>query len=498
MGEPKSAEAIVIATHGDEGPNTGSRTGSRRSRREEDADKKAGMPERTRKVGGGTAEDTGLVRQTRPARGEFTGDETPMLMDQVVCRENLIAAHRRVVQNGGAPGVDGMTVQELMPSCREHWTRIRAELLGGTYRPQPVRRVEIPKPDGKGTRMLGIPTVLDRLIQQALLQVLQPIFDPTFSEASFGFRPGRSAHQAVRRACEHIAAGHRWVVDMDLEKFFDRVNHDVLMARVARRVKDKRVLLLIRRYLQAGMMEGGVVSPRTEGTPQGGPLSPLLSNVLLDELDRELERRRHRFVRYADDCNVYVRSKAAGGRVLASLERFLANRLRLRINREKSAVARPWERKFLGYTVTVHHQPKLRIAPQSVQRLKGKLRPILRQGRGRNLARVVRDLNEVVRGWVAYFRMSEVKASFEQLDEWIRRKLRCILWRQWKRPRTRFKELCRRGLDRVRAAVSAYNGHGPWWNAGASHMNHAVPTATFRKLGLVSLIEEHRRLAHAL
>jgi len=346
--------------------------------------------------------------------------------------------------------------------------------------------------------MLGIPTVLDRLIQQALLQALQPIFDPTFSEASFGFRPGRSAHQAVRHAREHMAAGHRWVVDMDLEKFFDRVNHDVLMARVARRVKDKRVLLLIRRYLQAGMMDGGVVSPRTEGAPPGGPLSPLLSNVLLDELDKELECRRHRSVRYADDCNVYVRSKAAGERVLASLERFLANRLRLRINREKSAVARPWERKFLGYTVTVHHQPKLRIAPQSVQRLKGKLRPILRQGRGRNLARVVRDLNEVVRGWVAYFRMSEVKAGFEQLDEWIRRKLRCILWRQWKRPRTRFKELCRRGLDRVRAAVSAYNGHGPWWNAGASHMNHAVPTATFRKLGLVSLIEEHRRLANAL
>ena len=343
--------------------------------------------------------------------------------------------------------------------------------------------------------MLGIPTVLDRFIQQALLQVLSPIFEPTFSDASYGFRPGRSTHQAVQRAREHIAAGHRWVVDVDLEKFFDRVNHDVLMARVARRVKDPRVLGLIRRYLQAGMMEGGLVSPRTEGTPQGGPLSPLLSNILLDEWDRELERRGHHFVRYADDCNVYVRSQAAGERVLTSLERWLHQRLRLRVNRDKSGVARPWTRKFLGYSVTWDRPARLRVSPAAVTRLKTKLRGKLRQGRGRRLATVVADLNLATRGWVVYFRLAEVKASFEDLDKWLRLELRCVVWRQWKRPRTRFHELRRRGLDEARARASAYNGRGPWWNAGASHMHAAVPTAVFRQLGLLSLLDEHQRLA---
>lgn len=296
------------------------------------------------------------------------------------------------------------------------------------------------------------------------------------------------------RAREHIVAGYRWVVDLDLAKFFDRVNHDVLMARVVRRVKDRRVLLLIRRFLQAGMMEGGLVSPRLEGTPQGGPLSPLLSNVLLDELDRELERRGHRFVRYADDSNVYVKSKAAGERVMASLERFLEKRLRLQINRDKSAVARPWVRKFLGYSVTVDRKTKLKVASQSIQRLKTKLRLLFRRGRGRYLGRVVRELGPVIRGWVAYFRLSEVKAGFEVLDEWLRRKLRCILWRQWKRPRTRAKKLRQLGLDPERARVSVGNGRGPWWNAGASHMNRAVPTSMLRRLGLVSFLDEHRRL----
>jgi RNA-directed DNA polymerase len=400
-----------------------------------------------------------------------------------------MAAYRRVVQNGGAAGVDGMTVKELMPYCRKHWARIREELLSGRYEPEPVRRVEIPKPDGKGTGALGIPTVLDRLIQQAVLQVLTPIFDPTFSEDSYGFRPKRSAHEAVRRARTHMAAGYRWVVDLDLEKFFDRVNHDVLMSRVAR-----RVLLLIRRYLRAGMMEGGLVSPRLEGTPQGGPLSPLLSNILLDELDRELEDRGHRFARYADDANVYVRSKRAGERVKASLERFLWKRLRLRVNREKSAVDRPWWRKFLGYSVTMHQEPRLKVAPESVKRLKAKLHILFRQARGRNLRRVCRELSVVLRGWVAYYRMSEVKVSFDRLDEWIRRKLRAALWRQWKRPRTRRKELAKRGLDDARAAASAGNGRGPWWNAGASHMHQAVPTSELRSWGLISLLEEHRRL----
>jgi RNA-directed DNA polymerase len=462
---------------------------------EEGADKTAERPERPRENGGGTAVPAGSERQTDTACRVTAGDKTPQLMEEVLRRENVLAAYKRVVRNGGASGVDGMTVDDLMVYCRAHWVRIREELLSGRYMPQPVRRVEIPKPDGKGTRMLGIPTVIDRMIQQALLQVLQPIFDPTFSDASFGFRPGRSAQQAVLRARDHIAAGHRWVVDLDLAKFFDRVNHDVLMSRVARRVKDKRVLLLIRRYLQAGIMEGGLVSPRMEGTPQGGPLSPLLSNILLDELDKELEGRGHRFVRYADDANVYVRSEAAGERVMASLERFLVKRLRLQVNRDKSAVARPWRRKFLGYSVTVDRKPKLKVAPQSIKRLKGKLSQAFRQGRGRNLGRVIRDLGPVIRGWVAYFRLSEVKAGFEALDAWIRRKLRCILWRQWKHPRTRQKKLRQMGLDAEKAMISAGNGRGPWWNAGASHMNQAVPTRMLRRMGLTSFLEEHRRLA---
>ena len=494
MGEQKSAEVIRATAHGGKGPNTRDGTGTERSMTERVAGKKAEMLKRARRAGGGTAEGTGHARQTDTAREGNAGEKTTMLMEEVCARENLMKAYKRVVRNAGAPGVDGMTVKELMPYCRKHWTHIREELLNGRYEPKPVRRVEIPKPGGKGVRLLGIPVVLDRLIQQALLQVLTPIFDPTFSEDSYGFRPGRSAHDAVRRAREHMAAGHRWVVDLDLEKFFDRVNHDILMSRVARRVKDKRVLRLIRRYLQAGVMEGGLMSPRTEGTPQGGPLSPLLSNILLDELDKELERRGHRYVRYADDSNVYVQSKRAGERVMASLESFLWKRLRLRINRDKSAVDRPWNRKFLGYSVTTNREPKLKVSAESVKRLKSKLRMMFRRGRGRNLGRFCEELSIILRGWVAYYRMSEVKASFEMLDKWIRRKLRGLLWRQWKRPRTRLKELVRRGLSPDRAAASACNGRGPWWNARASHMNQAVPTSALRKSGLISLLEEHRRL----
>lgn len=452
------------------------------------------MPARSRESGGGTAWVPGVECQARPACNENAGDEAGGLLEEVLRRENLMKAYRRVLSNGGAPGMDGLTVDDLMPFCREHWMRIRKDLRSGHYFPKPVRKVEIPKPGG-GKRMLGIPTVLDRLIQQALLQVLGPRFEPTFSDSSFGFRPGRSTHQAVRRAREHIEAGARWVVDMDLEKFFDRVNHDVLMARLARRVKDKRVLLLLRRYLQAGIMEGGVVSPRSEGTPQGGPLSPLLSNILLDELDKELEQRGHRFVRYADDCNVYVQSRAAGERVLASVERFLSERLRLKVNREKSAVDRPWKRKFLGYSVTAHRQPKLRIAPESLRRLKQKARELFRMGRGRSLVKTMKELRPVITGWTSYFRLAENKKALEELDQWLRRKFRCILWRQWKKPRTRLRELVRRGIDRKRAKESAYNGRGPWWNAGASHMNQAVPTSALRSLGLASFLEEHRRFA---
>ena len=459
-----------------------------------DAERRAEKSERSLSVGGGTAEGRGTVRQANAARDGHVGDEAPQLMEEVCARENMRAALKRVVRNGGAPGPDGMTVEGLLPYCREHWARIREELLSGTYRPEPVRRVEIPKPGG-GTRTLGIPMVVDRMIQQALLQVLTPIFDPTFSDASYGFRPGRSAHDAVRCARDYIAAGHRWVVDLDIEKFFDRVNHDILMSRIARRVKDKRVLLLIRRYLQAGTMEGGLMSPRREGAPQGGPLSPLLSNIYLDDLDKELERRGHLFARYADDCNVYVRSEVAGRRIMTSLERFLWKRLRLRINREKSSVDRPWKRQFLGYTVTHHLKPRLKVSPKAVKRLKAKLRGTFRRGRGRSLAQTCEVLRPQLRGWTSYYRLAEVKVSFEELDAWISRRLRCILWRQWKRPRTRAKRLRQHGLDMEHACRSANNGRGPWWNAGASHMHLAVPTSALRRMGLVSLLDEHRRLA---
>ncbi len=339
---------------------------------------------------------------------------------------------------------------------------------------------------------------MDRLIQQALHQVMSPLFEPGFSESSYGFRPGRRAQQAVSQARAYVAEGRRWVVDMDLEKFFDRVNHDVLMSRLARRISDKRVLCLIRRYLQAGMMTGGVVSPRAEGTPQGGPLSPLLSNVLLDELDKELERRGHKFCRYADDCNIYVRSKQAGERVMKSVTEFLSKRLRLKVNAEKSAVARPWERKFLGYSMTWHKQPRLRVAPESIRRLKAKVRTIFREGRGRKLTTVIEDLNQLLRGWIGYFRQAEVKGIFEELDGWLRRKLRCLLWRQWKRPFTRAKNLMKRGLEKLRAWKSATNGRGAWWNAGASHLNEAFPKSYFDRLGLISLLDQLRKLQSSM
>ena len=456
----------------------------------------AERPERPDTAGGGTTEGSGFAGQVRTAREEQAGDETQKLILEVLQRENMVKAYKRVVSNRGAPGVDGIAVERLGAHLREHWERIRTEILDGTYKPQPIRKVEIPKPDG-GTRTLGIPTATDRMIQQAVTQVLQPIFDPTFSDNSFGFRPGRSAHGAVLRAYGYIEQGAEWVVDMDLEKFFDRVNHDVLMARVARRVKDKRVLLLIRRYLQAGMMEGGLVSPRTEGTPQGSPLSPLLSNILLDELDKELERRGHRFVRYADDCNIYVQSHTSGERVLASLERFLAKRLRLRINRDKSAVARPQERKFLGYTVWQYKgKPQLKVAPKSVKRLKAKLQPLFRQGRGMKLVATIARINRITRGWIAYFRLSWDKGGIRAIDSWIRRHLRDIQWRHWKTPRTRYRKLIALGLPAGQARC-ALNRCGPWHNARQPHMNFALSNATLAALGLLSLLEEHQRLARS-
>ena len=427
-----------------------------------------------------------------------TSHPEPMqLMQAAVSRENMTAALLRVEANNGCAGADEMPAEALRAYLHEHWPRVKEELLAGRYVPSPVLGVQIPKPGGEGVRQLGIPTVTDRLIQQALHQVLCPIFDPGFSESSYGFRPGRSAHQAVLEARAYVASGRRWVVDMDLEKFFDRVNHDVLMARVARKVTDKRVLGLIRRYLQAGMMDGGVVSPREAGTPQGGPLSPLLSNILLDDLDKELERRGHAFCRYADDCNIYVHSRRAGRRVLASITRFLGKRLKLTVNREKSGVDRPWKRKFLGYSMTVGRQPRLKPAAASIDRLKNKLRELLRRGRGRSLSRVIEQLTPILRGWINYFGLADVKGIFQQLDAWLRRKLRCILWRQWKRPRTRAKNLMKRGLAEIRAWKSAYNGRGPWWNAGASHMNEAFPKTYFDRCGLISLYDQLQRLRRA-
>jgi RNA-directed DNA polymerase len=419
------------------------------------------------------------------------------LMEEVVSRGNMMAAYHRVLSNKGAPGIDGMSVGELKGYLNQEWSRIKEELLKGTYQPKPVRKVEIPKPGG-GVRMLGVPTVLDRLIQQALHQELMRLFDPDFSESSYGFRPGRSAHQAVEAARRHVAAGRRWVVDIDLEKFFDRVDHDVLMARVARKVKDRRVLRLIRNYLRAGMFEGGIVSPRVEGTPQGGPLSPLLSNILLDELDKELERRGHAFCRYADDCNIYVHSRRSAQRVMASLTQFLEQHLKLKVNRVKSAVGRPWERTFLGYSMSFHKKPRLKVADCSVKRLKANLRELFRRGRGRNLKRTIEDSTPKLRGWIAYFRLAEVKGIFEELDGWVRRKLRCILWRQWKRPFTRARNLMRRGLTEQRAWKSAQNGRGPWWNSGASHMNDAFRKSFFDNLGLVSLLDYLRHFQCAL
>jgi RNA-directed DNA polymerase len=379
----------------------------------------------------------------------------------VLAPANLRRAYQRVVSNKGAPGADGMTVDDLAGYVKQYWPTLQRRLLAGEYHPQGVRAVDIPKPKG-GTRQLGIPSVVDRLIQQALLQQLTPIFDPLFSDYSYGFRPGRSAHQAIETARTHVEAGHRWCVELDLEKFFDRVNHDILMAYLARQIEDKRVLKLIRRYLEAGTMSGGLASRRQEGTPQGGPLSPLLSNILLNELDRELERRGHRFVRYADDANIYVRSPRAGERVMRSVELLLNQRLKLTLNRDKSRVAGSWMCDYLGYGMSWHQQPKLRVATMSLGRLRDRLRGLLRKARGHKMANIIARINPVLRGWAGYFKLSQSKRPLEELDGWVRHKLRCVFWRQWKRPSTRARNLIRLGLNEARAWKSAVNGRGPW------------------------------------
>jgi RNA-directed DNA polymerase len=379
-----------------------------------------------------------------------------------------------------------MTVHELQDYLKEHWPAIREQLLQGSYEPQPVKRLEIPKPDG-GVRKLGIPTVLDRFIQQAVLQVLQASWDPTFSEHSYGFRPGRSAHQAVAAVQQHIATGLRWVVDLDLEKFFDRVNHDRLMAAIAKRVKDKRGLKLIRAFLNAGVMENGLVSPTDEGTPQGGPLSPLLSNLVLDELDRELEKRGHRFARYADDCNIYVRSERAGQRVMASVTQFITRRLKLKVSETKSAVARPWDRKFLGFSFTNSREPKRRIAPKARQRFKERVRELTRRTRGVSLPVMVNQLTDYLRGWRGYFSFCQTPSVLRDLESWVRRRLRCVPWKQWKRGKRRFAELRKLGVSKDLAAQTAGSPHGPWRISRSPALSFALPDAFFAKLGLPSL-----------
>jgi RNA-directed DNA polymerase len=408
------------------------------------------------------------------------------LKEEVCGRENCKQALARVKANKGSAGVEGMTVEQLPEHLKQHWPAIREQLLSGRYRPQPVKRVEIPKPDG-GMRKLGIPTVLDRFVQQAVMQILQRRWDRTFSEHSYGFRPGRSAHQAVKQAQQCIADGYRWVVDLDLEKFFDRVNHDKLMAKLAERVSDKRLLKLIRAFLRAGVMENGLVSPVDEGTPQGGPLSPLLSNIVLDEFDREMERRGLRFARYADDCNIYVRSRRAGSRVMESLARFITMKLKLEVNAQKSAVARPWGRKFLGFSFTNEQAPRPRIAPKAVDRFKERVRELTRRTRGISIERMAEDLSRYLRGWIGYFGKCETPSVLQGLERWTRHRLRSMVWKQWKRGTVRFAELRKRGVGTDLAAQTAGSAHGPWRLANSPALSLALPNAYFDSLGIPRL-----------
>ena len=434
----------------------------------------------------------GLPEGTESFAGK-RGIESPaiaeQLMEEVCGRENCKQALKRVKANKGSAGVDGMTVQQLPEYLKQHWPAIREQLLSGTYKPQPVRRVEIPKPDG-GVRKLGIPTVLDRFIQQAVMQVLQRRWDRTFSDHSYGFRPGRSAHQAVAQAQQYIAEGHGWCVDLDLEKFFDRVNHDKLMGQIAKRVEDKRLLKLIRAFLNAGVMENGLVRPSVEGTPQGGPLSPLLSNLVLDELDRELERRGHRFVRYADDCNIYVRSERAGQRVMESITQFITQKLKLKVNETKSAVARPQERKFLGFSFTAGPEVKRVIAPKPLDRFKERIRKITRRAKGVSMETTMEELAPYMRGWRSYFGFCETPEVLVALTRWVRLRLRAALWRQWKTPRRRRAALRELGVLGPLAGSTAVSSRGPWYLARTKALCVGLSNAYFKSLGLPSLFEE--------
>jgi RNA-directed DNA polymerase len=416
-------------------------------------------------------------------------------MEQVVAGKNMQRALVKVRSNKGSAGIDGMTVKELEPYLREAWPKLRDEMLAGEYKPQPIRRVDIPKPDG-GTRQLGIPTVVDRLVQQALLQVLEPLYDPTFSPSSYGFRPGKSAHQALESARQYVAEGYNWVVDLDLEKFFDRVNHDILMGRIAKRIGDKRILRLLRAYLEAGILVEGIVMTRDEGTPQGGPISPLLGNILLDDLDKMLESRGHRFCRYADDCNIYVKSERAGQRVMASVTDFLERKLKLKVNKAKSAVDRPKARKFLGQRVLGGREHTyLGIHPKSVLRAKKKARLITKRNRGVSLGQVLQELGRFTDGWVAYHRHARCASLLQSLDEWLRRRLRCYIWKQWKTWRNRAEQMRKHGVGRFLAYGVAHNNEGPWKSAGTPAMTRAMTNVRLASLGFRSLHERYKALA---
>lgn len=419
-----------------------------------------------------------------------------MLMNQILSRENLLLALKRVERNKGSHGVDKMPVKFLRQHVVENWLTIKEQILEGTYQPQPVRRIEIPKPDG-GVRLLGIPTVTDRLIQQAIAQVLSNLYDPNFSNHSYGFRPKRSAHDAIREAKGHIKEGYRWVVDMDLEKFFDKVNHDRLMSTLAKKISDKPLLKLIRRYLQSGVMINGVVYDTDEGTPQGGPLSPLLSNIVLDELDKELEKRGHKFVRYADDCNIYVKTKRAGERVMANIKTFIEKTLRLKINEKKSAVARPWQRKFLGFSFTSRKEPQVRIAKESIKRMKNKIRELTARKKPFPMEYRIQQLNQYLIGWCGYFALADTKSIFESLDGWIRRRLRMCLWKNWKKPRTKVRNLIRLGVPDWKAYEWG-NTRKSYWRISKSPILHrTLGNSYWSNQGLKSLQARYEILRYS-
>lgn len=436
----------------------------------------------------------GRIHLWHKRKVQITLGEVKKMLEQLLSRENLLQALKRVEANKGSHSVDGMSVKSLREHIVQNWQTLRQAIEEGTYEPSPVRRVEIPKPGGGGVRLLGIPTVTDRMIQQAIAQILTPLFDPEFSEHSYGFRPKRRGHDAVREARAFMKEGYRFVVDLDLEKFFDRVNHDRLMMKISEKVTNKKVLLLIRKYLQSGVMDNGLVKPTTEGAPQGGPLSPLLSNIVLDELDKELEKRGHRFVRYADDCNIYVKTIRAGERVKTSVTRFIETRLKLKVNQGKSAVDRPWKRKFLGFSFSMDKEPKVRIAKQSLQRVKVRIREITSRKRSMKMEERMKELNHYLMGWCGYFSLANTPSTFREMDKWIRRRLRMCLWKQWKKPRTKVKRLISIGVPKDKAYEWGNTRKGYWRFAGSPILQRALSNQYWESNGLKSVLDRYNFL----